>query len=79
VLERCGVDIKDVDVFEVCWGFCPHMSHALQINEAFSSMYVHCVKKLGLDVEKVNPVGGAIALGHPYGCSKSRLVPFGEC
>lgn len=42
-----------------------------QINEAFSSMYVYCVKKLGLDPEKVNPMGGAIALGHPYGCSKS--------
>lgn len=32
-------------------------------------MYVYCVKKLGLDPAKVNPCGGAIALGHPYGCS----------
>ena len=39
--------------------------HCLQINEAFASMYVYCVKKLGLDREKVNVNGGAIALGHP--------------
>lgn len=36
-----------------------------QINEAFASMYVYCVKELGLDVNKVNVNGGAIALGHP--------------
>ena len=36
-----------------------------QINEAFASMYVYCVRQLGLDVEKVNVNGGAIALGHP--------------
>lgn len=36
-----------------------------KINEAFASMYVYCVKTLGLDVEKVNANGGAIALGHP--------------
>lgn len=36
-----------------------------KINEAFASMYVYCVRKLGLDPEKVNVNGGAIALGHP--------------
>lgn len=36
-----------------------------QINEAFASMYVYCVRQLGLDVDKVNVNGGAIALGHP--------------
>ena len=36
-----------------------------QINEAFASQYVYCVKELGLDVAKVNVNGGAIALGHP--------------
>lgn len=36
-----------------------------QINEAFGSMYVYCVNTLGLDIEKVNVNGGAIALGHP--------------
>ena len=38
---------------------------AVQINEAFASQYVYCVQQLGLDVEKVNVNGGAIALGHP--------------
>ncbi|KAF8598163.1 thiolase [Ceratobasidium sp. AG-I] len=50
-LEQVGLSINDVDLFE--------------INEAFASMYVYCVRKLGLDVEKVNVNGGAIALGHP--------------
>ena len=40
-----------------------------QINEAFASMYVYCVRKLGLDPEKVNVNGGAIALGHPLDMS----------
>ncbi|KAI0756796.1 3-ketoacyl-CoA thiolase [Daedaleopsis nitida] len=51
VLEATGLSKDDVDVFE--------------INEAFASMYVYCVKKLGLDIDKVNVHGGAIALGHP--------------
>ena len=38
---------------------------ASQITEAFASMYVYCVRKLGLDINKVNVHGGAIALGHP--------------
>ncbi|KAF8519128.1 thiolase [Hysterangium stoloniferum] len=50
-LELSGLTITDVDLFE--------------INEAFASMYVYCVRKLGLDHEKVNVNGGAIALGHP--------------
>lgn len=41
------------------------MIPVVQINEAFASMYVYCVKELGLDVNKVNVNGGAIALGHP--------------
>ncbi|KDN42710.1 hypothetical protein RSAG8_06667, partial [Rhizoctonia solani AG-8 WAC10335] len=48
---QTGLTIGDVDLFE--------------INEAFASMYVYCVRKLGLDIEKVNVNGGAIALGHP--------------
>jgi hypothetical protein len=48
------------------YGSCPFADKSLdKINEAFASMYVYCVKKLGLDVEKVNVKGGAIALGHP--------------
>jgi acetyl-CoA acyltransferase 1 len=37
----------------------------IKINEAFASMYVYCVKALGIDINKVNVNGGAIALGHP--------------
>lgn len=46
---------------------CPLESFltGLQINEAFASMYVYCVRKLGIDPEKVNVNGGAIAIGHP--------------
>ncbi|KZT30715.1 thiolase [Neolentinus lepideus HHB14362 ss-1] len=51
VLERAGITKEDVDLYE--------------INEAFASMYVYCVRNLGLDIEKVNVNGGAIALGHP--------------
>jgi len=45
-----------------------------EINEAFASMGVYCVETLGLDPEKVNPRGGAIALGHPLGCTGTRQV-----
>ena len=48
-----------------------------QINEAFASMYVYCVRQLGLDVEKVNVNGGAVALGHPldeYSLTKARTL-----
>ena len=50
-LKKANLSVADVDLFE--------------INEAFASMYVYCVRKLGLDLEKVNVNGGAIALGHP--------------
>lgn len=48
-LENAGIQLSDVDFFE--------------INEAFASQAVYSIKKLGIDFEKVNPVGGAIALG----------------
>jgi len=57
-LKLAGVNIQDVDVFE--------------INEAFASQAVYCVEKLGIPIEKVNPNGGAIALGHPLGCTGAR-------
>lgn len=63
VLERTGLKTSDIDLFE--------------INEAFSSMYVYCVEKLGLDIEKVNVNGGAIALGHPLGATGVRQVATG--
>ncbi|XP_068176873.1 3-ketoacyl-CoA thiolase, peroxisomal [Antennarius striatus] len=59
-LEQAGLTIADIDVFE--------------INEAFASQAVYCVDKLGIPLEKVNPNGGAIALGHPLGCTGARQV-----
>ncbi|XP_071383698.1 3-ketoacyl-CoA thiolase, peroxisomal isoform X2 [Centroberyx affinis] len=55
-----GLTVADIDVFE--------------INEAFASQAVYCVEKLGIPMEKVNPNGGAIALGHPLGCTGARQV-----
>uniref|UniRef100_A0A8C8ZVS9 Acetyl-CoA acyltransferase 1 n=1 Tax=Prolemur simus TaxID=1328070 RepID=A0A8C8ZVS9_PROSS len=55
-----GLTVNDVDIFE--------------INEAFASQAVYCVEKLGLPREKVNPLGGAVALGHPLGCTGARQV-----
>jgi acetyl-CoA acetyltransferase family protein len=47
---------------------------AVEINEAFAPQVLACVSRLGLDLEKVNADGGAIALGHPLGCSGARLT-----
>lgn len=60
VLSEANVDIGSVDLFE--------------INEAFASQAVYSVRKLGIPMEKVNPLGGAIALGHPLGCTGARQV-----
>ena len=60
VLERCGIGLEQIDLFE--------------INEAFSAQYLAVEKDLGLDREKVNIQGGAIALGHPLGATGTRLV-----
>ncbi|KFX98139.1 hypothetical protein O988_04502 [Pseudogymnoascus sp. VKM F-3808] len=60
ILGKVGLVKEDIDVFE--------------INEAFASMGVYCVEKLALDKAKVNPRGGAIALGHPLGCTGARQV-----
>jgi len=59
-LAKAGITTSDVDIYE--------------INEAFASQAVWCVRELGLDVAKVNPKGGAIALGHPLGCTGARQV-----
>ncbi len=59
-LAKAGVSKDDVDIYE--------------INEAFASQAVWCVKELGLSFEKVNPKGGAIAFGHPLGCTGARQV-----
>jgi acetyl-CoA acetyltransferase family protein len=60
VLARAGIDVGDVDLVE--------------LNEAFASQSLAVVRELGLDEEKVNVNGGAIALGHPLGMSGARLV-----
>lgn len=60
VLQRYGLSVEDVDVFE--------------INEAFASQALWCVRELRIDLKKVNPNGGAIALGHPLGATGARLV-----
>lgn len=60
LLERNNLGLKDIDLFE--------------INEAFAAQYLACEKLLGLDREKVNVNGGAIALGHPIGMSGARLI-----
>jgi len=60
VLERAGMSIDDIDLVE--------------INEAFASVVLAWEKEFHPDTEKVNPNGGAIALGHPLGCSGARLM-----
>lgn len=58
--RRAGISVQDVDIFE--------------LNEAFASQATYCINKLGIDPKKVNPKGGAIALGHPLGCTGARLI-----
>lgn len=59
-VEKAGISLDDVEVFE--------------INEAFASQALYCVRELGIDPERVNPNGGAIALGHPLGCTGAKLT-----
>ncbi len=59
-LEKAGLSLGQLDLIE--------------INEAFAAQYLACEKELGLDRERVNVNGGAIALGHPLGASGARLV-----
>jgi acetyl-CoA C-acetyltransferase len=60
LLERSGVSLEEIDLVE--------------LNEAFASQSLAVIRELGLDPEKVNVNGGAIALGHPLGMSGARLV-----
>ena len=59
-LKRARLSIEDIDLFE--------------LNEAFAAQSLACIKELGLDRAKVNVNGGAIALGHPLGCSGARIL-----
>ena len=60
VLEQAGMTIEDIDV--------------LELNEAFAAQVVPCRDELGIDSEKLNPFGGAIALGHPFGMTGARIM-----
>jgi acetyl-CoA acyltransferase len=59
-LKLAGLKLSDIDVIE--------------LNEAFASQSLAVIKEAGLDLEKVNPNGGAIALGHPLGCTGAKLT-----
>jgi acetyl-CoA acyltransferase 1 len=59
-LRSAGLRTEDIEVFE--------------LNEAFASQALYCAKKLNIPLEKVNPNGGAIALGHPLGCTGARQI-----
>jgi acetyl-CoA C-acetyltransferase len=60
LLKETSMTIDDVDVVE--------------INEAFAAQIVPCMQELGIDGEKLNPFGGAIALGHPFGMTGARIM-----
>jgi acetyl-CoA acyltransferase len=59
-VAAAGLQLSDIGLFE--------------INEAFAAQALYCVRELGIDPEKVNVNGGAIALGHPLGCTGSKLT-----
>jgi acetyl-CoA C-acetyltransferase len=60
VLAQAGMTISDIDIVE--------------LNEAFAAQVVPCRDELGIDPEKLNPFGGAIALGHPFGMTGARIM-----
>jgi acetyl-CoA acetyltransferase len=60
LLQRSGLQLSDIDIFE--------------LNEAFAAQSLSVAQVMGIDEEKLNPHGGAIALGHPLGCSGARLI-----
>jgi acetyl-CoA acyltransferase len=60
LLSKTGMKLEDIELIE--------------LNEAFASQAVYCIRKLGLDPAKVNVNGGAIALGHPLGCTGAKLT-----
>jgi acetyl-CoA C-acetyltransferase len=60
VLAQAGMSLSDIDVIE--------------INEAFAAQVLACADELGIDMEKLNPHGGSIALGHPFGMTGARIM-----
>ncbi len=59
-LDRAGMSIGDVDVYE--------------LNEAFAAQVIPIAEEVGIDYHKLNPHGGAIALGHPFGMTGARIM-----
>jgi acetyl-CoA acetyltransferase len=60
LLAKAGLTLDDIDVVE--------------LNEAFASQVLYCQRILGIPDDKLNPMGGAIAIGHPYGMTGARMV-----
>ena len=60
VMEQSGMTLDDIDVIE--------------INEAFAAQVLASADELGIDMDKLNPHGGAIALGHPFGMTGARIM-----
>jgi acetyl-CoA acyltransferase len=60
LLERNGLTMDDIDIVE--------------LNEAFASQLLYCQRKLGIPNEKLNPMGGSISIGHPFGMTGSRMT-----
>ena len=60
LLKRHGLTMKDIDLVE--------------LNEAFASQLLYCQRELGIPDEKLNPLGGSISIGHPYGMTGSRMT-----
>jgi acetyl-CoA acetyltransferase family protein len=60
LLRRHGLTMKDIDIVE--------------LNEAFASQLLYCQRQLGIPDEKLNPLGGSISIGHPYGMTGSRMA-----
>jgi acetyl-CoA acyltransferase 1 len=62
LLQKTGLKVSDIDIWE--------------INEAFASQATYSIEKLGISKDKLNPKGGAIALGHPLGCTGKHKFIF---
>jgi acetyl-CoA C-acetyltransferase len=60
LLKRHGLTIDDIDIVE--------------LNEAFASQLLYCQRQLGIPAEKLNPSGGSISIGHPFGMTGSRMT-----
>jgi len=60
LLQRHGLKLDDIDIIE--------------LNEAFASQLLYCQRELGIDNDKLNPLGGSISIGHPFGMTGSRMT-----